>query len=492
MPQLKLNEEDNPSEVFELISKLGEGTYGRVYKGLHKQTKTILAIKQLHLTPLNLEKEVEDKLKEIAVMRQLKNEFIVQYYGSYYHDNLLWLVMEYCSAGSVSDVMRMRKRVLSELEIQAIVHYSLLGLSYLHEKLKIHRDIKACNILLTEEGVSKLADFGVTGELKDATCKRTTVVGTPYWMAPEVFQELGYDHKADIWSLGITCIEMAEGRPPFSEFHPVRAMFIIPSKPPSTLQNKEKFSKEFNDFIARCLKKIPSDRPDAKDLLEDPFLHNLNLNVLIETSREAMILLESKGSYLSSDECSESEYSDNSETIHKKSLSESLDDLDAGTFVLNTDSLKPAENFTRAKSFSINGDEDYESYETMVINRRDSGSSLETATIVQKNNTIVNKEERLSDVQKLQRKQQEYMAEISRDIPRSSKSLTDGEDDVFCPLEELQKLSLEALKFKLYSLCAHRDKELTLLKKKYELERVAIMTTIQRRQKTDQKEKDSK
>lgn len=160
----------------------------------------------------------------------------------------------------------------SEQHIAAVCCAILKGLNYLHSKRKIHRDVKAGNVLLTEDGDVKLADFGVSAQLNNTISRRQTVIGTPYWMAPEVIQETSYDGKADVWSLGITAIEIAEGKPPLSGIHPMRAIFMIPNKPPPTLSDTEKWSPEFNDFIAQCLIKDSNQRPSAKDLLKHPFI----------------------------------------------------------------------------------------------------------------------------------------------------------------------------------------------------------------------------
>lgn len=186
--------------------------------------------------------------------------------------------MELCDAGSVADVMKMCHTTMTEQMIASICQHVLKGLDYLHSKNKIHRDIKAGNILLNHRGESKIADFGVAGQLSDAVSKRVTVIGTPYWMAPEVIQGDGYGVNADIWSLGITCIEMAQGHPPFNNIPPIRAIFMIPSRPPPKLDNQDKYSYEFRAFIARCLTKNPSNRPSAKDLLDDPFIKQAPAN----------------------------------------------------------------------------------------------------------------------------------------------------------------------------------------------------------------------
>lgn len=189
--------------------------------------------------------------------------------------------MEYCGAGSVSDIMRLRKKTLSEDEISTILNDTLKGLEYLHLRRKIHRDIKAGNILLNSEGHAKLADFGVAGQLTDTMAKRNTVIGTPFWMAPEVIEEIGYDCVADIWSLGITALEMAEGKPPYGDIHPMRAIFMIPTKPPPSFREIDRWSPEFIDFVSICLVKNPEERAAATDLLLHEFIKNAKSNSIL-------------------------------------------------------------------------------------------------------------------------------------------------------------------------------------------------------------------
>lgn len=189
--------------------------------------------------------------------------------------------MEYCGAGSVSDIMRLRKKTLSEDEIATILSDTLKGLEYLHLRRKIHRDIKAGNILLNSEGHAKLADFGVAGQLTDTMAKRNTVIGTPFWMAPEVIEEIGYDCVADIWSLGITALEMAEGKPPYGDIHPMRAIFMIPTKPPPSFREIDRWMPEFIDFVSLCLVKNPEERATATDLLQHEFVKNAKPNSIL-------------------------------------------------------------------------------------------------------------------------------------------------------------------------------------------------------------------
>ncbi|XP_047531792.1 serine/threonine-protein kinase hippo isoform X2 [Vanessa atalanta] len=284
----KLSEESltrQPEEVFDIICKLGEGSYGSVYKALHKESGQVLAIKQVPV-----DTDLQEIIKEISIMQQCDSPYVVKYYGSYFKNTDLWIVMEYCGAGSVSDIMRLRKKTLSEDEIATILCDTLKGLEYLHRRRKIHRDIKAGNILLNTEGHAKLADFGVAGQLTDTMAKRNTVIGTPFWMAPEVIQEIGYDCVADIWSLGITALEMAEGKPPYGDIHPMRAIFMIPTKPPPSFREPDQWSPEFIDFVSQCLIKNPEERATAEFLLAHEFIGNAKqasiLSSMIAEARE--------------------------------------------------------------------------------------------------------------------------------------------------------------------------------------------------------------
>ncbi|XP_069740472.1 serine/threonine-protein kinase 3/4 isoform X4 [Narcine bancroftii] len=266
----KLSEDSltkQPEEVFDVLEKLGEGSYGSVFKAIHKESGQVVAIKQVPV-----ESDLQEIIKEISIMQQCDSPHVVKYYGSYFKNTDLWIVMEYCGAGSVSDLIRIRNKTLTEDEIATILQSTLKGLEYLHFMRKIHRDIKAGNILLNNEGHAKLADFGVAGQLTDTMAKRNTVIGTPFWMAPEVIQEMGYNCVADIWSLGISAIEMAEGKPPYADIHPMRAIFMIPTNPPPTFRKPELWSDEFTDFVKKCLVKNPEKRAAATELLQHPFI----------------------------------------------------------------------------------------------------------------------------------------------------------------------------------------------------------------------------
>lgn len=257
----------DPEVIFEILDRMGEGSYGSVYKAKHKSTGKIVAIKVI---PVEL--DLNELMKEIAILKDCNSEYVVRYYGSYYKENDLWIVMEYCGGGSLSDLTQKGTHSMKEEEIRHLTASVLLGINYLHGHKKIHRDIKAGNVLMTNSGMAKLADFGVSAQLDSTLSKRKTIIGTPFWMAPEVIQELYYDGRADIWSLGITCIEMAEGQPPYTDFKPMKAIFMIPNRPPPKLKNQSAWSSEFNDFIAQCLIKDYNHRPTAKQLLSHPFV----------------------------------------------------------------------------------------------------------------------------------------------------------------------------------------------------------------------------
>ncbi|KAF5217087.1 hypothetical protein ECC02_010063 [Trypanosoma cruzi] len=258
-----------PEELYEELGPIGVGNYGSVIKARNRQTQAIAAIKLVLL----VDKDERDFVqKEISILKKCVHPNIVRYYGAHKSLSKLWIVMEYCEGGSVDMVYKVLRHPLPENLIAYVCRQVLLGLQYLHANRKIHRDIKGGNILLTRDGDVKLADFGVSTELSHSLSRRNTFVGTLLWMSPEAILELDYDEKADLWSLGITLIEMAEGAPPYIDTHPARALFMIPKVDPPTLHDKDRWSPQMALFLKRLLIKDYRLRPTATAMLNDPFV----------------------------------------------------------------------------------------------------------------------------------------------------------------------------------------------------------------------------
>uniref|UniRef100_A0A673M329 non-specific serine/threonine protein kinase n=1 Tax=Sinocyclocheilus rhinocerous TaxID=307959 RepID=A0A673M329_9TELE len=272
----------DPSSDWDIIETIGKGTYGKVYKVISKKDGSQAAVKVLD--PIN---DVDEEIEaEYNILRSLSNHpNVVKFFGMFYKsDELsggqLWLVLELCNGGSVTDLIKgllMRGKRLEEPIISYILYGALLGLQHLHNNRIIHRDVKGNNILLTTDGGVKLVDFGVSAQLTSARLRRNTSVGTPFWMAPEVIAceqqyDYSYDARCDVWSLGITAIELADGDPPLAEMHPVKALFKIPRNPSPTLRHPEHWCRSFSHFIAQCLIKDFETRPSVTHLLEHPFI----------------------------------------------------------------------------------------------------------------------------------------------------------------------------------------------------------------------------
>ncbi|CAH8458362.1 unnamed protein product [Schistosoma rodhaini] len=275
---------NDPKEEYKILAPIGSGTYGDVFKAVHRERRTLVAVKVMKI---DLKDDIRSICQEIHTLRECRHPNIVQFYGSYLRNNKLWICMEYCGGQSMQDIYLYTRRPLEEDCIAFVSRETLQGLNFMHNRGRIHRDIKGANILLTDDGHVKVADFGVAAQLSTSIAKRTTLIGTPYWMAPEVAsiesRGSGYDGKCDIWGVGITAIEYAELQPPMFDLDPRKALQILGSrnyKPPS-LQDRHKWSPLFHSFIKCCLIKAERRRPDAATMLTHNFITNPHLSTLL-------------------------------------------------------------------------------------------------------------------------------------------------------------------------------------------------------------------
>ncbi|KAM9265855.1 serine/threonine-protein kinase 10 [Cariama cristata] len=303
----------DPGEVWEVVGELGDGAFGKVYKAKNKETGALAAAKVIETKS---EDELEDYMVEIEILATCDHRHIVKLLGAFYWDGKLWIMIEFCPGGAVDATMLELDRGLTEPQIQVICRQMLEALHYLHSKKIIHRDLKAGNVLLTQDGDIKLADFGVSAKNMKTLQKRDSFIGTPYWMAPEVvmcetMKDTPYDYKADIWSLGITLIEMAQIEPPHHELNPMRVLLKIAKSDPPTLSCPSKWSLEFRDFLKTALDKNPETRPSAAQLLEHPFVSKVTSNralreLVAEAKAEVMEEIEDSRDEVEEDDSSES------------------------------------------------------------------------------------------------------------------------------------------------------------------------------------------
>eukprot|EP00835_Amoeboradix_gromovi_P001145 NODE_46_length_27655_cov_0.671796.p4 type:complete len:629 gc:universal NODE_46_length_27655_cov_0.671796:5026-3140(-) len=323
---------------YALLEEIGRGSYGTVYKAVDDSGKMV-AIKQVIMDDVDI-------LKEIELMKSFANEYVIELYESYTFDGKLHIVMEYCPSGSIADIL-LDLYNLQEQQIQCVLRDALRGLHYLHSMKAIHRDIKAGNLLVGHDGTVKLGDFGVSATVSNSV-KRQTVIGTPYWMAPEVINETGYNTSADIWSLGITAIECADGKPPYNNIHPMRVIFMIPNRPPPTLKDPSNFSIECIDFISMCLVKNPSDRPTAGELLHHEFIKTAPIaNVLVDMANKSIDIRNKKDKAIEERGLRSRKVSLDIGTVTKlegSSNSNSLAELNA-TMVVNADTTDRGNKF---------------------------------------------------------------------------------------------------------------------------------------------------
>ncbi|XP_044071317.1 STE20-like serine/threonine-protein kinase isoform X2 [Siniperca chuatsi] len=264
----------NPEEFWEIIGELGDGAFGKVFKAQNKQNGTLAAAKVIDT---KTEDELEDYMVEIDILASCNHHHIVKLLDAFYFEGKLWILIEFCAGGAVDAIMLELERPLTEPQIRVVCRQTLEALSYLHENKVIHRDLKAGNILLSLDGDVKLADFGVSAKNTKTLQRRDSFIGTPYWMAPEVVmcetsKDRPYDYKADIWSLGVTLIELAQIEPPNHEMNPMRVLLKIAKSEPPTLMHPSRWSPEFSDFLRKALDKNVDNRWSTLQLLQHPFV----------------------------------------------------------------------------------------------------------------------------------------------------------------------------------------------------------------------------
>jgi len=251
---------------------IGSGAAGEIFLATEIATGAKYALKKMKVTQQNMELVTT----EISIMKESVHPNIVAYHESFLLKNELFVSMEYMDGGCLTEVLDQFESIqMTELQIAYVIRCTLMGLQYVHSFHRVHRDIKSDNLLLNLRGEVKLADFGYAAQLTELKQKRNTIVGTPYWMAPEVIRGQDYDARVDIWSTGIMIMEMAEGEPPYMDYPPLRALFLITTKGIPPLKNPERFSRTFHDFLSRALDKNFETRPDATALLTHPFLQKV-------------------------------------------------------------------------------------------------------------------------------------------------------------------------------------------------------------------------
>uniref|UniRef100_A0A7N6BNQ8 non-specific serine/threonine protein kinase n=1 Tax=Anabas testudineus TaxID=64144 RepID=A0A7N6BNQ8_ANATE len=422
--QLKKLSEDSltkqPEEVFDVLEKLGEGSYGCVFKANYKETGEIVAIKQVPV-----ESDLQEIIKEISIMQQCNSPHVVRYYGSYFKNSDLWIVMEYCGAGSVSDIIRIRNKT-------------------------------------------------------DTMAKRNTVIGTPFWMAPEVIQEIGYNCVADIWSLGITGIEMAEGKPPYADIHPMRAIFMIPTNPPPTFRNPDLWSPAFQDFVSQCLVKNPENRATATQLLQHPFIKSAKPNSILRVLiTDAMEIKMKRQEVEQQDQDADAD--DNSDE----------DEVDQGTMVRagtgDSGTVRAAGSLASSLGGTARTMIDHDNtgtiqsgLGTMVINDEDEDEE-EAGTMKRRDETM--QPAKPSFLEYFEQKEKE--ANIHNDGGRQNNAdnrKLPGEGD----LEVVSTWTVEELRLRLASLDPQMEQEIEEIRQRYQAKRQPILDAIEAKKRRQQ------
>lgn len=289
----------DPKNIWDILSEIGDGAFGKVYKAERKENHIFAALKHVEIKS---EEDIEDFSVEIDILTECRHKNVVSLHEAFFYDSKLWMFIEYCGGGAIDSIMVELEKPLSENQIRYVCHEMCEGLEFLHDHKVIHRDLKAGNVLLTQEGDVKLADFGVSALNTRTSQRRDSFIGTPYWMAPEVImcetlKDSPYNFKADIWSLGVTLIEFAQIEPPNHDMHPMRVLIKIQKSDPPTLNAPSKWSKSFNEFIKLCVNKDPDQRPTAGELLQHKFIKDCTdrseiLNLVLESKAEVEEVVE--------------------------------------------------------------------------------------------------------------------------------------------------------------------------------------------------------
>ena len=410
--------------------------------------------------------EIDNLKREISILKGCHNENIVHYYGSYFKDDSLWLIMEYCAGGSVIDLIRFfGEPFTNEYLIASVLFGTLKGLEYLHKHKKIHRDIKCGNILLDHHGNVKIADFGVSAELLNTFSDKDTVIGTPFWMSPEVISKSKYNKKTDIWSLGITAIEMAEGEPPYSHIHPIRAMFAIKNSPPQGLTDASRWSPEFNSFVRKCLIIDPKKRPNTKELLSDPFIlrKNKGSRIIQELIQHKMGLVQRNRNEKTNNNNKEGQNKQKENHNQNQHQINNFIVNDTGTMIERQNSFAEEEDQFKDEQEDVKEFLNYQG--TTVIHDDDDKENYDcNASPYEQTGTLLIK----TDSDEIEIIQETQPNVKIQENAFSKKQKTNHSDDFEQFPEELKGLSLKMLEENVKMIYNEREKELNAVLKKYE------------------------